>query len=73
MEDSGAIVAENNWENLILKSHKNFYMKFAKRFKNLILCSNLHSNLFDRIGGVEQNSKLLYALWIKQLKNIIEG
>ena len=28
--------------------YKNFYMMFDKRFKNLILCSNLNSD-----GGVE--------------------
>ena len=33
--------------------YKKFYMMFDKRFKNLILCSNLNSDC-----GVEENSDL---------------
>ena len=33
--------------------YKKFYMMFDKRFKNLILCSNLNSD-----GGVSLNSDL---------------
>ena len=34
--------------------YKKFYMMFDKRFKNLILCSNLNSD-----GGVDLNSDLI--------------
>lgn len=46
-----------------------FYKTFDKRFKsnnNLILCSKTLSD-----GGVEHNSELVYAFWIKVLKNLM--
>ena len=37
------------------KKYKKFYMMFDKRFKNLILCSNLNCD-----GGVDSQVKFLY-------------
>ena len=37
------------------KKYKKFYMMFDKRFKNLILCSNLNCD-----GGVDKGANFFY-------------
>ena len=40
------------------EKYKKFHMMFDKKFKNLILCSNLNCD-----GGVEQNRELKKILY----------